>query len=94
MALTARFIGYFKPEKKIHLPISNMENQNSEEELYKILGIVDQNIKNIKKAKNEYEIEDKTGPKNDSLWTNNSIRIEMEEEKSEPHRNTTNIISK
>jgi hypothetical protein len=36
-----------------------MENQNSIEELHHMLGIVDQNIKNIKKKSNDVEFEDR-----------------------------------
>ena len=57
------YIGYFKPEKRLHLPISNMENQNNLEDLHHVLGIVDQNIKEIAKAANHIELEGKTNGK-------------------------------
>ena len=47
--LKYRFIGYFKPECRIHLPISNMENMNTTDELHHTLSIIDTNIKKIAK---------------------------------------------
>ena len=69
-----------------------MENQNSAEELHTVLGIVDTNIKNIKKMSNNLIVEDKSDGRS-RIWDNNGIRIEQEEEKSEKYRNYTNILN-
>ena len=77
-----------------------MENQNKYEDLHHILGIVDQNIKEIAKSSNQIILEEKASPKvspaqrQHDIWESNNLRLEMEEEKSEPHRSTQNIISK
>lgn len=56
-ALTIRYIGYFLPEKRLHLPISNMENMNSEDDLHRTLSIVDENIKRIRAFSSGGQIE-------------------------------------
>lgn len=69
-----------------------MENQNSLEELHHMLGIVDTNIKNIKKFSNTIEIESTVDRPHHDIWESNNMRIEAEEEKSEPHRSAQNIL--
>ena len=86
------YIGYFKPEKRLHLPISNMENQNSPEELHYILNKVDENIKKIKFSPQSYQIDGTGNHHSTVMHESNQLRREMEEEKSEPHRNDNNII--
>jgi hypothetical protein len=69
-----------------------MENQNSVEELHYMLGIIDQNIKNIKKTSNKIEVECHANRPLHDIWDSNNMRIEAEEEKSEPHRSMQNIL--
>lgn len=69
-----------------------MENQNTWEELHQILGIVDENIKKIKKMSNTIEVEGRQAAPKHDLWESNSMRIEAEAEKSEPHRSQQNIL--
>lgn len=69
-----------------------MENQNSLEELHYMLGVVDTNIKSIKKFSNAIELENHSEKPHHDIWESNNMRIEAEEEKSEPHRSMQNII--
>ncbi len=70
-----------------------MENQNTWEDLHHVMEIVDTNIKNIQKYSNNVVLEGKN-EETSQLWDSNGIRQEIEEEKSENHRNYNNIIGK
>lgn len=41
------YSGYFAPDYKIHLPVSNMENNNSREYIEKITKKILENLKNV-----------------------------------------------
>jgi histone deacetylase 1/2 len=41
------YLEYFHPEKKLHMPVSNMENVNTPEYLNSILEQIDNHLKNI-----------------------------------------------
>lgn len=68
-----------------------MENQNSQDELHYMLGIVDTNIKKIKKYSNTVQIEDLSPRSHQDMWESNNMRLEAQEELSEPHRSSMNI---
>ena len=44
------FHSYYSPEYKIHMPASNMENNNSKEEIEKIVKKIQDNLKNVTPA--------------------------------------------
>jgi len=87
------YIYYFSPEKKLHTPISNMENMNKPDELHFITCTLLDNLKKLELHSPDLQVESPFGVDENKKTFQDKLRInqELNEEKSESKRNNVNI---
>jgi len=76
------------------MPISTMENMNSKEELNHIMGVLAENMKKLSSPSTNLKLDDTNLELVDDIHIKavNSLRNEMEEEKSEKYRSFNNVM--
>lgn len=87
------FMNYFYPEKKLHTPLSNMENMNKKEDMHFITCTLLDNMRRLELYTPDMQAEHKYGPDIKALSVAERLKInyEAQEEKSENKRGGTNI---
>lgn len=86
------YINYFHPEKKLHTPLSNMENMNKPDELHFIKCNLLDNLRRLELYTPELNVESKYGPdpKAKAIAEKLQSNFEADEEKSEKKRSNIN----
>lgn len=87
-----KYSNYFFPEKKIHTPISNMDNLNREEDLHRLTNCLIDNIRRVQKfspegVEHKFGVDEKRGILEERIKVNR----EENEEVSETFRKDHNV---
>lgn len=87
------FMSYFYPEKRLHTPLSNMENMNRQEDLHFISNTLLENLRQLEIYTPELRAEHKHGVDEKGKSVSERLRIhqELNEEKSEHKRQGMNV---